>query len=327
MNRETSVIVLNMNGGEMVLRCLESVASQDPPPERVIVVDNGSEDGSDDLVEERFPEVVLLRQGENTGFAAGNNAGLASAVGDLVVLVNNDCVAEPGWLESLRRTMSHGDTGAVTSSMRNIDDLSVMDSAGGAIDWLGFSWDMGKGHPATDFPERTEVAFPCGGAVMVRRSALPDPDRLFDERLFIYQEDLELGLQLNRLGHRVVYDPGAVIRHVHSATTGRGSYFKEYLCNRNRLLILRRQFHPEVFARMKPSLMGWQVIWMSASLARGRFTLWKALRNATRDGMRMPVEWQDLGRPVEEVFRDFAVLREGRPWPGFQNAARKAMGC
>jgi len=311
----------------MIRRCLDSIVSQDPPPDRVIVVDNGSEDGSDGLVEEHFPEAVLMRQGENTGFAAGNNAGLRKAGGDLVVLVNNDCVAEAGWLASLTRTMSDGTAGAVTSSMRNIADLSLMDSAGGAVDWLGFSWDMGKGRPASDFPVRAEVAFPCGGAVMVRRSALPDPDRLFDDTLFIYQEDVELGLQLNRLGRKVVYDPGAVIRHVHSATTVRGSYFKEFLCNRNRFLILRRQFHPEVFARMRPALLGWQVLWMAASLARGRFTLYRALRNGTRDGMRMPVGWQDIGRPVEDVFREFAVLRKGRPWPMFQNASRRAMGC
>ncbi len=325
MSEKVSIIIVNMNGGEMILDCLGSLYSQESRPDRIIVVDNGSRDGSDDLVEEAFPEAVLLRQKENTGFARGNNIGLCEAVGDLVALVNNDCIAEPGWLASLRDTMTDDSIGAVSSSMRNISDINVMDSAGVAVDWLGFSWDRGRGESASVHSTRNDVISPCGGAVMIRRSALPDTNRLFNEDLFIYLEDVELGYQLNRLGKRVVYDPGAVIRHVHSATAGRGSYVQEFFCNRNRLLILRRQLRTEILRRMMPAILGWQVMWTAASFARGRFTLARALWNATLEGLRKPVDYQEAGKPLEEVFRDFAVMRKGRPWTCFQKSARKAM--
>ncbi len=96
---------------------------------------------------------------------------------------------------------------AVTSSMRNISNIDIMDSAGGEIDWMGFSRDIGKGEPAERYADSLDLPFPCGGAVMIRRSALPDPSRLFWKDLFIYQEDLDLGFELLRTGWRVVYEP------------------------------------------------------------------------------------------------------------------------
>ena len=323
----SAIIVLNMNGGGMVLECLQSLASQDPSPDEIIVVDNGSEDGSDDLVAREMPGVTLLRQGRNTGFTGGNNIGFRHSDADLVVLVNNDCVAEPGWLASLQTTMADPEVGAATSSMRNIHDLSVMDSAGGDLDWLGFAWDTGKGHPASDYESLREVAFPCGGAVALRRQALPFEDRIFNDDLFIYQEDVELGMQLHRRGWKVVYDPGAVIRHVHSATTKRGSFFKEHLCNRNRLIVLRRNMDPAVFRRYVKPVLAWQLLWTTASLLRGRITLTRALLAGTRNGLRAPVEYDPVGRPLREVFCRHAVYRPGRPWRTFQSWARRTLGC
>jgi GT2 family glycosyltransferase len=326
-DHRVSVIVLNMNGGGIILDCLRSLGSQDPRPDLTIVVDNGSDDGSDGAVEREFPDAVLLRQGRNTGFAGGNNTGLRHAVGDLVVLLNNDCIVEAGWLSSLLGTVtSDPGIGAVASSMRNVADISILDSAGGTMDWMGFARDRGSGRPASDFPEGDGVPFPCGGAMMVRRSALPFPGRIFDDGLFIYFEDLELGIQLNRLGRRVVYDPCAVVRHAHSATTsGMGTYFKEYQCNRNRLVVLRRQLRPEVFRRIRPVLIGWELVRMASAFAGGRITHVRALRHAVRDGLGMPVERQDFGRPAEDVFREFAVTREGMPFRWFQDASRRAM--
>jgi hypothetical protein len=323
----SSIIVLNMNGGSMIIECLQSLLSQRPAPDEIIVVDNGSTDGSDDLVESQTPEVTLLRQGANTGFTGGNNRGFRHSSGDAVILVNNDCVAEPGWLASLLDSVAAPGVGAVSSSMRNIHDLSVMDSAGGNFDWLGFSWDTGKGLPASSFDSPMEVAFPCGGAVALRREALPFEDRIFNEDLFIYQEDVELGFQLHRRGWKVLYDPEAVIRHVHSATTGKGSFFKERLCNRNRLIVLRRNMDPALFRRFALPLLAWQMLWTAASLLRGRLTLFRALLAGTWEGMRAPVEYDAEGRPLREIFLEYAVFRPGRPWRVFQSWARRILSA
>ncbi|MBN1433292.1 glycosyltransferase family 2 protein [Candidatus Fermentibacterales bacterium] len=322
-----SAIVVNMNGGRMLLDCVRSLVSQSPPPDEIIVVDNASSDGSDRLVQEEFPGIRLLGQRRNTGFAEGNNIGLMESRGDLIVLVNNDCVAEKGWLVSLRESVERDSVGAVASCMLSMSEPGTVDAAGGSMDWLGFAWDRGKGSPVSEFLEPCELAFPCGGAVMIRRSALPDPDRLFHEGLFAYQEDVELGFQLNRRGWKVVYDPGARIRHAHSATAGSGSFFKEHLCNRNRLIVLRRQFHPGIFERLRRPILEWQALWIIASLARGRWTLARAVLAGTRDGLREPVSHDPEGAPLTAVFARFAAQRSrGGPFRRYQDRARRAMG-
>jgi len=302
-----SVIVPNYNGIEILRNCLVSLQEHDRKPEQIIVVDNGSSDGSVETIRKDFPDVTLISLKNNTGFTGANNAGITAASGDLLVLLNNDCIVEPGWLSNLEKRMDDPSTGAVTSSIRNINDVNTMDSAGGEIDWMGFSRDIGKGEPASHFTEQMDLAFPCGGAVMVRRSALPNSSKLFWDKLFIYQEDLDLGFELNRTGWRIVYEPTAVVRHMHSATSGRGSYFKEHLCTRNRILVLRKHLDPKTFAELAPVIRKWHNLWFLASVFRGRFTLARAVLKGTEDGFAMPVETFTAAIPAEDIFTRFAV--------------------
>jgi len=297
-----SIIVPNYNGIGLLANCLCSLRDHDRKPDQIIVVDNGSSDGSPDILRRDFPFVDLVSLETNTGFTGANNAGLQAANGDLIVLLNNDCVVEKGWLSNLEKRMEDCSVAAATSSMRNITDLGIMDSAGGEIDWMGFSRDIGKGLPASSFRHSMELPFPCGGAVMVRRSALPDPSILFWNELFIYQEDLDLGFELLRSGWKVVYEPNAVVRHMHSATTGRGSFFKEHLCIRNRLLVLRKHFDGEAFKKLNPVVRKWQNLWLLASIIRGRLTLAKSILIGTRDGLTLPVTPFISEMPVNDVF-------------------------
>jgi GT2 family glycosyltransferase len=304
---KVSIIVPNYNGFSILENCLESLLSQNPRPDQIVVVDNGSSDGSQEKIVRRFPTVHLVCLEENTGFTGANNAGLRASKGDLLVLLNNDCIVESNWLAGLLGRMEEPSVAAVTSSMRNIADGNIMDSAGGEIDWMGFSRDIGKGEPASSFGEAMDLPFPCGGAVMIRRCALPDPGRIFWPVLFIYQEDLDLGFELLRTGWRVVYEPSAVVRHMHSATMGRGSFRKEYHCTRNRFLVLRKHFRPGVFARLLPVMLHWQALWFFASAARGRFVMARALLKGTRDGLRLPVNGFEAGMSLSSVFAGHAV--------------------
>ncbi len=307
-----SIIIPNYNGIGILANCLNSLRDHDRKPDQIVVVDNGSSDGSPDVVKRDFPFVDLVSLTTNKGFTGANNAGIRAADGELLVLLNNDCIVEEGWLSNLEKRMEDNSVAAVTSSMRNISDLRIMDSAGGEIDWMGFSRDIGKGLPAADFDHPMELPFPCGGAVMIRRSALPDQLVLFWNELFIYQEDLDLGFELLRTGWKVVYEPSAVVRHMHSATTGRGSFFKEYLCIRNRLLVLRKHFDGETYHRLGPVIRKWQRLWLLSSIARGRATLSKAILKGTRDGLSMPVEsFSPTGSiPINSVFARHAKIDE-----------------
>jgi len=302
-----SVIVPNLNGIEMLRNCLISLLDHDRAPDQIVVVDNGSSDGSPGIIETEFPGVMLISLPYNTGFTGANNAGLKAATGEFLVLLNNDCVAEPGWLDALLIRMEDPSIAAITSSMRNIEDMGIMDSAGGEIDWIGFSRDIGKGEPASDHASSRDVAFPSGGAVMIRRSALPDRSRLFWEELFAYQEDFDLGLELLRTGWKIVYEPHAIVKHAHSATAVRGSFFKEYLCVRNRLLVLRKHFDVQTFRKLLPYILLWQKMWVMFSLLRGRFTLARAVFKGTMDGLGMQAESFEAEIPVRDVFSRFAI--------------------
>lgn len=304
---KVSVIIPNYNGFHILEKCLESLLSHDPGPDQIVVVDNGSSDGSREKTARKYPSVDLVPLEKNTGFTGANNAGLRASEGDLLVLLNNDCIVESGWLTGLLGRMEEPDIAAVTCSMRNISDRNIMDSAGGKIDWMGFSRDIGKGEPASDFLEPRDLPFPCGGAAMVRRRALPDPHRIFWPELFLYQEDMDLGFELLRTGWRVVFEPSAVVRHMHSATSGHGTLRKEYHCARNRFLVMRKHFRPEVFRRLLPVMLNWQALWFFSSVARGRFVMARAVLDGARDGLRLPVRGFEAEIPLSDIFIRYAT--------------------
>lgn len=306
-----SVIIPSYNGLGFLRNCLGSLTGPGRKPDQIIVVDNGSKDGSPRAVQREFPGVDLVALEENTGFTGANNAGIRASTGDLIVLLNNDCVVEENWLSGLIRRMEDPSIGAAACSLRSIHDLSVMDSAGGEIDWMCFSRDTGKGEPASLHAREKDLAYPCGGGVMIRRSALPDPSRLFWSELFAFNEDMDLGFELNRRGWRVVYEPSAMVRHVHSATSGRGSPFVEYHCARNRLLVMRKHFDEAVFKELTPILRRWQHLWVAVSLARGRLARAKAVLKGTRDGFNMEVRPFPAPISAGEILMKFATGKPG----------------
>ena len=301
-----SVIVPNYNGFSILRNCLFSLLEHDRKPDQIVVVDNGSSDGSPDMIRKEFPSITLVALDTNTGFTGANNTGIKASSGDMLVLLNNDCIVEPHWLDNLLRRMDDPSVAAVTSSMRNISNVNIMDSAGGQIDWMGFASDRGKGESASLHSESTSIPFPCGGAVIIRRSALPSPDRLFWNELFIYQEDLDLGYELIRTGWKIVYEPEAVVRHMHSATMSKVSYFKERLCVRNRLLIMRKHFDHRTLSEITPIVKKWQNFWIVKSIAMGRFAQAKAVLKGTSQGLSMPVKQFKAPLPLNDVFVNFA---------------------
>jgi len=285
-----TVIVPNYEGRDLLARCLPSILSQDPAPAEVIVVDNGSTDGSPDMVRRDFPSVRLIALESNLGFARANNIAAGEAGSPLLALVNNDCVAAPGWLGALVGAAGGpGDRiGAVTSSMRSSRDPGIVDSAGGETDLLGFARDRGAGRPASEFADREEVPFPCAGACLVRRDALEDGRTLFWERLVFYMEDVDLGFRLHSEGWRVLYEPGAVIAHEHSATGSRDPLGKEIKCVRNRLLVLRRHLPADLLRSMLPLILAYQASWAFSAAAALR---WRQLR-ALAAGTAMGLSWR-----------------------------------
>jgi GT2 family glycosyltransferase len=232
-------VVLNWNGGEDTPRALASLRGVD-----AICVDNGSTDGSDDVVEREFPEVELIRTGANLGFAGGNNVGIRRALergADWVLLMNNDAELEPGSPEALERAArARPDAGLLACKVLFEDGETVMYAGASFNEWLGYSGRrVGWGERDT-FHESHDVERADGAAMAVSRTAV-ERAGLLDEELFAYVEDVEWSLRIRRAGFAVVFVSDAKVRHKGSASTGgQASTANLYYDTRNTIAVVER---------------------------------------------------------------------------------------
>jgi GT2 family glycosyltransferase len=239
-----AVIILNWNGCGHLAACLPALYAQTYQNFETIVVDNGSTDGSQEWLREHYPQVQLMENPTNRGFAAANNQAIRTTRAEYIVLLNNDTVAESGWLEALVAAAESDPTiGMVASKMLLASSPGIIDSAGIAIDRAGIAWGREGGQP--DRPAATgapvEVFGASGGAALYRRALLEDIGP-FDEAFFAYLEDVDLAWRAQWAGWRCVYAPDAVVWHHHSATGNRIPHFKSRLLGRNKVWLLAKNY-------------------------------------------------------------------------------------
>ncbi len=234
-----SVIIVNLNGEKYLRDCLGSLASQTFRDFEVIVVDNGSTDGSLDLIRNDFPWVKVICLSYNTGFARGNNTGFAASSSRYVVTMNNDAIADSGWLNALfGEAESDPSVGMVASKIFLGRDGSELDSAGMLLYPDGMSRQRGRGEIDNgQFDGIGEVLFPSACAALYRSDMLKGIG-YFDEDFFSYCEDADLGLRGRLAGWKAVFAPQATVRHLYSQTGGQYSGFKAYHIERNRFWVL-----------------------------------------------------------------------------------------
>jgi len=267
---ETSVIVLNWNDRPHLGPCLTALQSQTYRDFEIVLVDNGSTDGSVEFVTERFPAVRLIRNEENVGFATGNNQGLAAAQGRFIATLNSDTVADPGWLAALVAAMQGADrVGSCASHMILAHRPGVLDSAGIDVDLTGTAWNRGHGRPETPDATPADVFGACAGAALYRRAMLDDVDGFFDPTYFIYYEDADLAWRARLRGWRCVYVPTARVLHVHSATTGRDPASKSYRLGRNKVWTILKNYPPLPLVLFAPLIAGYDGAAVAYHLLRG----------------------------------------------------------
>jgi GT2 family glycosyltransferase len=257
-DKRVSIVIPTWNGFHLLEDALASLRRQTLQGAEIVVVDNGSTDGTIELVGLRYPEAKLIEMGANRGFAAAVNAGIRESTGDVVVLMNNDTVAEPEWLEALVKSIEESaDIGSCASRMLIAGSPGRIDSAG---DRLGlFASAIGHGEfDGPMFSKQREVLTASAGAAAYRRSALNQVG-LFDERFFAYFEDVDLGLRLRLAGFRCVYVPDARIHHVGSATARKAPELKFFLLMRNSLFIFF-QYSPPERLLWAPAVLAWPFI-------------------------------------------------------------------
>jgi GT2 family glycosyltransferase len=250
-----SVVVVNFNGKKFLDDCLSSLALQIFRDFEIILVDNGSSDGSASYVREQYPSVILVETGKNLGFAGGTNAGIHAARGDFIVTLNNDAIADPHLLEEIIRPMlADRDVGMCGTKMLYPDGR--INSAGICISRSGAAWDRGMGAPDSRQYDLTEEIFgPCAGAALYRRTML-DEIGLFDEDFFLFMEDVDLAFRGRLAGWKCMYVPAARVVHIHGGTVGFGSDTSIYFGNRNLVWYVIKNFPPRTLFLSGPWILG-----------------------------------------------------------------------
>lgn len=232
-----SVIIPNYNGEQLLPVCLDALRHQTYAHFEVIVVDDASTDDSVALLEQEYPEVRLLQLERNSGLAAACNAGAKIARGDLLVMLNSDTEPEPAWLAALvGAALEYPEAGAFASKMLLFGRRDTLHTAGDMYGVDGIPrnrgvWERDEGQ----YDQDLEVFSGCGGAVAYRREAWEETGG-FDEDLFMYCEDVDLGWRLQLAGYRTIFVPQARVYH-HLSATG-GGVIASYYTGRNTIWVL-----------------------------------------------------------------------------------------
>jgi GT2 family glycosyltransferase len=291
-------VIPNWNGREWLPDCLDSIAAQTLAPADVIVVDNGSTDGSLELLAERAPGVRTLELGVNTGFAHAANRGVAEAASETVALVNTDVVLEPDWLRRVSEALAaRPDAASVACKMVDLRDPAVLYDAGDFLRRDGACEQRGRfEHDDGRFDSAGEAFSACAGAALYRRDAFLAAGG-FDERFFAYLEDVDLGLRLRLAGWNCVYEP-VVARHAGGGTSSKLDRPLEGWVERNTLLLVARSFP----ARWAPYVAYRQAGWAWHALREGRMG---AHLEGARAGLRL----------LPAMLRERRALRRGAVVP------------
>lgn len=223
-----SAVVVTFNSAGTIRPCLESLLSQTLKPKEIIVVDNASEDGTPDLVEKEFPDVKVIRNTQNRGFAQANIVGIGATASEFIALLNPDARADPKWLEEMHNTVSRDERIAMVGCKILHNDTGAIWSAGGKFSYIkpGMAFLIGsreRDDGQYNFTVEREFVDTC--ACLMRRSAIEKVGP-FDKEYFLNVEDFDWGHRARKTGYLIIYEPKAVAWHKPGSSMGRGAdYF------------------------------------------------------------------------------------------------------
>jgi len=228
-----TVIIVNWNGKKLLPDCLESLRKQQFKDFSTILVDNGSSDGSLDLVSRHYPEIKTISLRENMGFAVANNVAFSRAETKYVALLNNDAVAHPEWLKRLTDSLEKDqNAGFAASRILYYDNPEIIDRAGDSYSTAGAGILRGRGSKATDYGQPQYIFGACAAAAMYRK-AMIDHVGFFDPKFFLIYEDVDLSFRAQLSGYQCLYVPSAIVYHKVSSSIIRDSPVSVYHGHRN----------------------------------------------------------------------------------------------
>ncbi len=279
------VVVVNWKAERLLGRCLDALAAQSVPARRIVVVNNGQPGLRSNVPAADRPGVCVIEPGRNLGFAGANNAGVQQVLDcEWLALLNPDAFPQPDWLEKLLAA-ARIDTprySFLASRQLVADDPSRLDGTGDVYAVSGLGWRRDHGRSARGTRLAAEEVFgPCAAAALYRRDAFLEVGGL-DEAFFCYFEDVDLAFRLRLAGHRCLYVPDAVVRHVGSASSGRRSDFSVYHGHRNLVWTFWKDMPASLLARYWPHHLVLNFVSLVHFTARGQGG---AIARAKRDAL------------------------------------------
>lgn len=248
----SSVIIVNFNGGDALLACLQSVLCQHQGEGEIILVDNASTDDSIERAERMYHQVRVLRSDVNLGFGGGNNLGARHATGKYLAFLNPDTLVAPGWLESLIAAMEQdASIGLATSRIMLLGDRDHINTCGNDVHYTGLTLCRGMGHSGDSLADVEEVGAASGAAFVMRRE-LFEALGGFDDSFFLYMEDTDLSIRVRLTGQRCIYVPDSVVFHEYTLRFGPQKVFYQ---ERNRYVMLLKGLEWRTLVALTPALV------------------------------------------------------------------------
>ncbi len=266
-----SIILVNTNELHHLRRCLPAIDRQAYANYEVVLVDNASTDGSLAWVHELFPDVRIIENGCNLGYAGANNVGFEHARGDLVAVLNPDTEVDPNWLDELVAALeANPAAGLTTPKIVQMDRPERINACGNDVTMTGLTFCRGLDQSRDAYPADERVAAVSGAAFVIRKDVLREIGP-FDETFFVYFEDTDLSLRALLAGYDCLYVPTAIVQHKYVfKLSPRKCFYQE----RNRYVALLRLFRWPTLLALMPSLLLSELIVWSYLLLRGPRTMW-----------------------------------------------------
>ena len=309
-----SVVVVNWNSKEDLRDCLVSLEGQTERDFETIVVDNGSKDGSLEMLAADFAWVIVVDAGENLGFAEGCNRGIEKASGAWIAMLNNDAVASLDWIASLRRTAELGGSrlGMVQSRILFKHDPKMTNSTGILIYSDGGFIDRAFNQPVQPEEVADEIFCASAGAALYSRAMLEEirlESGFFDRTFFMYFEDVDIGWRAQLSGWSAIYEPRATVYHAfHGSSSRRSPHFVHLQCDRNRLRTALKNGSTRYIAGLSMGVLR-AVVWaVTKEGPRALLAYWSALSDGLSQRKAVTRMMRSDRRSVERRW----VLKSGQ---------------
>jgi len=271
---DVSVIVLSLNGADVIRDCLDTLLANDYPNFEVLVVNNGSTDATPEIVSREYPKVRLISLPENRGYAGGMNEGLKASRGEILVPLNDDTINTPTLVREIVRPMIDDPQVGIVGCKILYPDRKTIQHAGGVILPNGLTRHIGyEEEDRGQYDEQREVDYVTGCAIAIRRKIFRDLG-LYDDRFFpTYFEEVEYAVKVKKAGYKIIYNPRAMLYHLESKTEIRFSSQFLYRYSKSRWRFVLKNFTWRQILAAVP----YELKWLT-TIERGEY--WRPLARA-----------------------------------------------